>query len=403
MDNGPVMMALNKKMTFLGVNYKTAPVRVREALAFSERESAAFIESFKRAHPSAELLVINASNRTEFYLISNNARVESEPLLCQLRQWRSEAACPHSQCFLYRKEGLEAVRQLMRVTCGLEAAILGDELLQEKVKNALRISHRAFGLGEALDQCVNRALIASERSHRETNLGKGTAGFGSVITQIIREHEELFAPEDGTTNVAIVGAGEIAREVGRSLFRSKECQLTWLNRTRSKAERLRKDFGGTVCDITDLPRVITCVDIIITATSCTEPLIDGQVMTRAMREIGTVNRQMPLLIIDTGVPRNVVPQIPASVVSNDVLRDFQQKALEERQAALPAVETIIEQELNNWVQWVNNQPAQERVQDLYQSPYSYTNLPQNQTSDPSIKVFADHESRHSLTASPLDA
>jgi len=357
MDNGPVMMALNKKMTLLGVNYKTAPVRVREALAFSERESAAFIESFKRAHPSAELLVINASNRTEFYLISDNARVESEPLLCQLRQWRSEAA------------------------------ILGDELLQEKVKNALRISHRSSGLGEALDQCVNRALIASERSHRETNLGKGTAGFGSVITQVIREHEELFAPEDGTTNVAIVGAGEIAREIGRSLVRSKECQLTWLNRTRSNAERLRKDFGGTVCDITDLPRVITCVDIIITATSCTEPLIDGQAMTRAMREIGTVNRQMPLLIIDTGVPRNVVPQIPASVVSNDVLRDFQQKALEERQAALPAVENIIEQELNNWVQWVNNQPARERVQDLYQSPYSYSNLPQNQNSDPSMKVL----------------
>ena len=376
-----------RNLTLLGMNYKTAPVRVREVLAFSERASAAFIESFKRIHPSAELMVINASNRTEFYLISDHPSLESEPLLRQLRQWRSDAACPHSQCFLYRKEGLEAVRQIMRVTFGLDAAVLGDDSILEQVKMALRTSERASGLGETLEQCVKRALIAGERSHRETNLAKGKVSFGSLITHIIVEHEELFAPEDGSTNIAVVGAGEMAREVGRSMFRSKERQLTWLNRTRAKAESLQKEFVGTVCDLTELPRVITSVDIIITATSCTEPLIDAKLMMRAMREIGTVNRQMPLLIIDTGEPRNVVPQIPASVVSMNAIRHLQQKALAERQKALPAVENIIEQELCTWVQWLESQAIYHRINDMYQSPYFSVKQAQSKSHDPQLKVL----------------
>lgn len=353
-------MEESKDLHLLGVSFRTAPASVREALSFSQTEAAALLQAQSTEWPSVEALVLSTCNRSEFYLAASRESSVVEGWLAGMCRTRPQAPILRTDCFRYHLHGVEAVRHLFRVACGLDSAILGDVQILGQVKDAMSVAAEAHSLGRYLQRAASQAIRAGKRARSETTIGRGAASIGSALAGMLAERLPTVGMGQ-RPQLLILGAGEAARDIGRHVAKYRLWNLTFINRTDQRAIALAQDCGGHSRPWSALNATLLEADIVITATTASQPILQRTVLDEQV----SLRPHRPFLVIDAGLPRNVEPGSAATVIDIDAIRERQDAVLAQRHAAVPDVEQIVEAEVRAWEHWSASLPLEGLIKVLY--------------------------------------
>jgi len=352
-------MPETKEMYLLGVSFRTAPAAVREALSFSDAELRLLLQTARTEMPAREAVVLSTCNRTEFYLAAPPDVGAVNDWLARLRRMRPNAPILRDECHRYQAQGIDVIKHLSRVACGLDSAILGDSQILGQVRRSVAIASSSGSLGAYLQRAFVLALSTGKRARHETAIGTGAVGIGSAIADLLIGRVRLNA--DAPTKIFIMGAGETARNVAYHLAKRQLGRLFFANRTEVRAQEVANQYGGDVRSWAAIREAVIEADIVIAATSATQPLLSRDLLQHAKGE----RPQRPLLVIDAGIPRNVEPGAPVELIDIDGVREQQEKTLSVRHAAVPHVDRIIDEEVQTWSAWHSSRPIEQSIKQLY--------------------------------------
>ena len=339
----------------LGINHRTAPIALRERLAFSDEDrndlySRVDLSDLERQTGLAELTVLSTCNRVEVYAAARDPqrhfRDVPETLASLLTRHRSfEPAVRASHLYAYR-EG-EAVRHLSRVAAGLDSLVLGES----EILGQVRIAHEQARVrrvsGPVLEAVFQTAISTGRRARAETAIGRMPV---SVSSEAIRVAEGLvgsFAQQ----RVLIVGTGKMSRLGGRILRDKGVRHLSVISRTTRHAEDLAREWDAAPLGWHLLGDALVDADLVISSTGAPHPVITRELVEIALRR----RHGRPILFVDIAVPRDVeddVVGVPGvRVVNVDDLQAGVEEHLAERMRAIPRVERIVESGVSDFEEW----------------------------------------------------
>ncbi len=321
----------------IGLNHRTAPVEIREALLQTQdRADPAQEQLLQAAALCGEAMLLSTCNRVELY----GALPDDAAALVQIEALLIKTS-PQARQHLYRLEGEAALRHLFRVASSLDSMVVGEPQILGQVKAAYRAAASAGTVGAVLGAAVPRAFAVAKRVRSETAIGQSPASVASVAVDLARQ---IFGNLAGHP-VMLLGAGKMAELCARHLREAGATDFVIVNRTRSRAEELAAQFSGSAHDLAELEALLGRVAVVLCSTGAPEPLLRAELVNRAMK----ARRGRWLLLIDIAVPRDVDPQ--AGKLENvylydiDALSEVVAGNLGERQRAAAAAETIVQNEL----------------------------------------------------------
>lgn len=335
----------------LGLSYKNAPIEIREKVTFNEPESTDFILKLKELFSVEEAMLVSTCNRTEFYYSA--AKDLSDEIISLISSFKLIPGDELKRYFQFYSTK-EASNHLFYVALGLESQVLGDIQISNQVKKSYQQSADLNMAGPHLHRLMHTIFYANKRVVQETSLQDGTASVASVAVDLVQG----FIGNIESPRIALIGLGEIGQNVLENLD-SREATITLVNRTKSIAEKLSDGENILVRDLRDLESIIDQNDVIISAVATSSPLITTDQLGKKV---------LHKLFIDLSVPRSIsseVETVPGvSVYNVDQLTERTLKAREIRAKAIPSVEKIIEEELNNFLSWKNEMGVSPTIQKL---------------------------------------
>lgn len=356
-------------LTLLGVSFRTADAAVREALAFNRDEAAALLSRAAASVPELEALVLSTCNRTECYVVGEEAAAHVYQVI---RSIRPEARVLDVEVGRYRFHGEAAFRHLVRVACGLDSAILGDTQILGQLRGAIRIAEEAGTFGRYLSRATGAALRAGKQARRDTSIGKGAPGIGPAVAATLGQRRPPGTGAAG--DIVVVGAGDAARAVGRALVKSGQRNLVVCNRSPEGADRLVSELGaGAVTrPWTELGDALIQASAVVVATSAPGPVLRADLLAGRAGDA----RRVPLVVIDAGFPPQVDPGVAelhdVELVPLDAIRSGEDAVAAERRAAVPAVEQIVEGEVDAWRTWRAGLPLEMAIRALHEEAAALT-------------------------------
>lgn len=329
----------------LGLNYRRAPIDLRERLAFSGRDLDDSLMELKRYVPEGAIL--STCHRVELYAATSDAGEAFgalETFWKTAKRVRPEEFRP----YVYRLTDREAVRHLLTVSCGLDSAIVGEPQVLGQVRNALRRGLAAKSMGRVLSALFRQALVTGKRARTETGIGRNAASIGSAAVEMARQHFGDLS----SARVLLVGAGKMGELAAKSLVDSGAAEIAVVGRSPERAQRLAVRCGS-ITTLTQLEDGLHTCDIVITGTSAPHPVILKQMVERTMK----ARRGRPLLIVDIAVPRDVDPEVAGvpgvRLLNIDDLEQTVEANVQERLAETAGVERIIEDGLAQFGEWMD--------------------------------------------------
>jgi glutamyl-tRNA reductase len=342
----------------VGLNHTTAPVSLREQLslndcglrmALSDLAASRRIPNNGNGHPRLlESVVLSTCNRLEVYAVvagepkAGWRRVEQ--FLVDLQGLDLEELRRH----LYRLEGQAVVNHLMRVAAGLDSMILGEAQILGQVSVAQAEAQTAGSIGPVLSHLFDHAIHAGKRARTETEIGRHTTSISHAAAQLVRDRAGSLE----SVQALIVGAGEMAEIAAQALQDRGLRQMSFINRTHSRAESLASHFGGRALNWYYLPSALAMADVVISSTGAPHTVIHEKDVCPGLAE----RAGRPLLIVDIAVPRDVeesVGDLPGiELFDVDHLQTTVDANMAQREAAIPAVEAIIDQEASRFESWL---------------------------------------------------
>lgn len=328
----------------VGINHKTAPIEIRERFYLKAVERELLLSNLK-SHPSVvEALVISTCNRTEIYahMIDNDPdflrqeffKIKNLPLDVDLKD------------HFYAFADCDAVNHLLRVSCGLDSLILGEKQILGQIKEAAELSRKKGMFSKQFNILTNVAIRTGKKARTETSIDCG----GSSISwaAVVMAQEVLKTLQD--KSVLIVGAGKMGHLAVSHLKEKGASQIFVTNRTHESAIALAEEFGGTAVSFWDLKDILSKVDVCICSASAPHYVIDEDLI----QEVMEVRHGKQLVLIDISMPRNISPEISKfkniSLVTIDDLSKVVEDNVRRRQAAVEAVEKIIERKIYEYEQ-----------------------------------------------------
>jgi glutamyl-tRNA reductase len=287
------------KLLLAGVNHRTAPVQLREKLAYRMEEIPGALMEIQ-ARGAKEALILSTCNRVELTAaLDDDFRVETmiESLLSRRTGLTIDELLPH----VYRFENGEAIRHLFRVAASLDSMIVGEPQILGQLKQACTQARDSGAIGSFLDAVLTRAFNVAKRIRSETEIGQNAVSVSYAAVELARE---IF----GSLNkkrVLIVGAGKMSEGAARHLIRAGAAGIFITNRTAQRADEVARVFNGEVIPYEQFPQRLAEVDIVITSSAA-----QGFVVTRDMiRRAIEARKNQPMFLIDIAVPRNVEPAV----------------------------------------------------------------------------------------------
>jgi glutamyl-tRNA reductase len=350
----------------VGLNHRTAPLEVRERVAFDEREVHGVLSLARSENVLSEAILLSTCNRTEFYGLSNDngaAEMYIRGLIAKTKQVDLSA----HPGYAYTLTRLESVRHLLRVAAGLDSMVLGESQILGQVKRAHELSLESGACGLTLNRLLHSAVLVGRRVRNETALGAGAVSVASAAAELAGKiFEDLSA-----RSVLLIGVGEMGTLTARHMVERGVKKLTIANRTFSKAEELARDLSGTPLPLDRLESALTDADIAISSTGATAPIVTRGQMQSILGKRGG----KPIFIIDIAVPRDFEDSIGDldGVFLHDIddMNLLVDRNLVKRRAEIPRAETIVEQEIEAFMAWRASLSAtpiikrlRERVEEL---------------------------------------
>jgi glutamyl-tRNA reductase len=333
----------------LGASHKTAPLAMRERIALTEGGAEPLLRELTEHPAIGEAVVLSTCNRTELYLVVDNA-VEGESAALALLARRADMRPSELLDGMYSLRNCDAARHLYRVTGGLESMIVGEAEVQGQVKRAYEVALAARTTGPMTNKLFRAALATGKRVRTETKIARGRASVASVAVDAAREAVGDLAER----HVLIIGAGETAELTAQALHDHGVSTMFIANRRRERATVLAEKFGGETASFDALPGELARADIVISSTSSPHTLLEAEDL-----EVVVAERDgRPLLLLDLAVPRDIehdCAELPGvTVIDIDGLQAQVKRHISVRKTEARRAEGIIEEEIQSFAGWLGS-------------------------------------------------
>ncbi|AZV44610.1 glutamyl-tRNA reductase [Peribacillus asahii] len=332
----------------VGVNYKTAPVEIREKLSFNEAELAQAMEALKNKKSILENVIISTCNRTEIYVIGDQLHTSRYYVKEFLSEWFGIDKEEFSK-YLFFYEGDGAVEHLFQVTCGLNSMVLGETQILGQVRSSYMLAQEQQTIGTVSNHLFKQALTLAKKAHAETEINTNAVSVSYAAVELAKK---IFGSLKGK-NVLILGAGKMGELAIQNLHSNGADSVTVINRTFEKAVNLADRFNGTPKKLEELQCALVEADILITSTGAKDFVVTQEMMSA----VNKVRKGRPVFMVDIAVPRDLDPALAelenVFLYDIDDLEDIVQANLAERKLAAEKIELMVEAEIVEFNQWLN--------------------------------------------------
>jgi glutamyl-tRNA reductase len=332
----------------LGINHHSAPLDIREQVAFPAETLSQALFDLARLKSVREAAILSTCNRTEIYGVAEQPEAVIDWLAARHKLGR-ETLRP----FLYALSSREAVRHAFRVASGLDSMVLGEPQILGQMKDAARQAESAGSLGVHLHKLFQGAFAAAKEVRTSTAIGANTVSMAAAAVQLA---ERIFGAIEAQ-KVLFIGAGEMIELCATHFGARKPRLVTVANRTVERGRALAERFNGQAIRLDELSGVISQYDIIVSCTASPLPIIGLGLVERAIR----ARRHRPMFMVDLAVPRDIEPEIgqldDVFLYTVDDLAQVVASGVESRQAAVIQAEAIIDRQVENFLRWLESRDA----------------------------------------------
>jgi glutamyl-tRNA reductase len=334
-------------IVLVGISHKTAPVEIRERLAFGESSVCDALHEFVDRELISEGVIVSTCNRVE--LIATTPQRDSSAAISHIydflnRYHKCGSSLLNKHC--YHLAGTPAIKHIFRVTSSLDSMVVGEPQITGQVKEAFQKAQEANSVGHILTRLMNRAFNVAKRVRNETGIGSSAVSISYVAVELAKKVFETL----NHTTVMLIGAGEMAELAARHLLNYGASRILIVNRTFANAEKLAQELNGEPVDFEDFERRLPQVEIVICSTGAPDYILRPNHVRRALE----ARRNRPILMIDISVPRNIDPSIShldnSFVFDVDDLESIAQANRSERDREALRAEAIIEYESERFAQ-----------------------------------------------------
>lgn len=352
----------------LGLNHTTAPLSIREKVAFSPEQASQAVVSARSwlnnnndTRLAAEAAILSTCNRTEMYAVSNKDYPvdRAAQFLADFHKLPYADLRPH----LYTLPQDQAVRHAFRVASGLDSMVLGEPQILGQMKEAVRQADAAGGLGTYLHQLFQRTFAVAKEVRSNTEIGAHSV---SMAAAAVRLSQRIFDKID-EQHVLFIGAGEMIELCATHFAAQNPKSITIANRSLDRGEALAHRFSAKAIRLAELPTCLHQFDIVISCTASSLPIIGLGLVERAVKS----RKHRPIFMVDLAVPRDIESEVAqlndVFLYTVDDLASVVQSGIENRQAAVAQAEVIIENRVQSFMHWVDGRHVVPIIQDIQES------------------------------------
>lgn len=332
----------------IGLNYKSAPVEVREKVSLSRPQIEKLSEKIRQVQSFSGCTILSTCNRTEFYVNADSPFAAQENLInlmCEYSGLAPRTLAP----YLYIKFNKNAAEHLFTVAAGMDSMILGESQIQGQVQDAYEYALN-YGISDnILNTLFMNALTVGKRVRTETQIDRHTLSVSIAAVELAKEYF------NGLTDrtVLVLGAGETSELTSRYLISNGIQSIMVANRTFERAQWLAGEIGGKAVKMSELEEYLPVADLIISSTASPVPILEKEDLIKAQKD-----RQKPLLIIDIAVPRDIHPNVSElEYVKLYDIDDMERKTDENlvaRQQETVKAQEIVNEELEDFYFWLDS-------------------------------------------------
>jgi len=349
-------------VSILGINHKTAPISVRERVAFSPDTISSALAELKDEAQIDEVAIISTCNRME--IVYRSIQTPTENSLIEVDQpsavlkWLADYhdfPIDDIQPHCYQHDGERAITHLMSVACGLDSMVLGEPQILGQVKDAYGYASHAGTIGLYLNKLFQQTFTLAKQVRTDTQIGESAVSVAYAAVTLAKRIFDDFSK----TTALFIGAGETIELAARHLIRQGVVNLYVANRTVERAQTLVDEFNSEKVSVqahslTSLPEIIAKADIIISSTASPVPIIGKGLMEKAI----VARKHRSMFLVDLAVPRDVEPEVSSLndiyLYTVDDMQDVIQENLKLRQEAAREAEDIVSLHTQKFINWLNS-------------------------------------------------
>jgi len=334
----------------VGLNHKTAPVQIRERVAFAPDQLPDTLRNLAAQASIREAAILSTCNRTEMLCCVDTA--DSEIIIEWLRQHR-EFSANELNPYMYIHPEQSAVRHMLRVASGLDSLVLGEPQILGQLKNAYSTAKDAGTVGAQLSKLFEYTFSVAKQVRTDTAIGASPV---SVAFSAVSLSKQIFSDLSKHTAL-LIGAGETIELAARHLKESGIKRLIIANRTVTKAEALVKELEGYAITLGEIPAHLAEADIVISSTASQLPILGKGAVERAIK----IRKHQPILMVDIAVPRDIEEEVgeldDVYLYTVDDLQEIIDEGLRSRQEAALQAEEIIDTQVTHFMGWLRSLDA----------------------------------------------
>jgi glutamyl-tRNA reductase len=346
-------------MTLLsvGINYNTAPVSIRERLAFPTENLSSCLQELWQRKEINEAAILSTCNRTEFYcdLESKDQQILID-WIADSRKIKAEDFAP----YLYTHFDSQLIRHMFRVACGLDSMILGEPQILGQMKTAYQTACEAGTIGKHLGKLFQHTFATAKKVRTDTEIGSSPV---SIAFAAVRLAQQIFNKLSEQTAI-LIGAGETIELTARHLYQQQIGKIIIANRTFDKAHSLASQFNGYAIALPELPKHLAEADIVISSTASLLPILGKGLVESAIKK----RKHKPIFMVVLAVPRDIEPEVEQLndiyLYTVDDLQNTINENMDSRRQAAEQAEEIIETKAEHFLSWLRSQGAHATIRDF---------------------------------------
>jgi glutamyl-tRNA reductase len=348
-----------------GINHQTAPVEIREKIAFPAESLSTALRELAALPSVNEAAILSTCNRTEIYC-HTDAPAQVLAWLTHYHQLTHVDLQP----FIYSHAGMQTAQHAFRVASGLDSMVLGETQILGQFKDAVRAAEQAGTLGGLLHPLFQRTFSVAKQVRAQTEIGASSV---SMSAAAVRLAGNIFG-DLSKLNVLFIGAGEMIELAATHFAAKNPKRITIANRTHERGKLLAEKFRGHAITLSELPDHLAAHDIVITSTASTLPLLGKGLVERAIK----TRKHRPMFMVDLAVPRDIEPEVAelddVFLYTVDDLASVVQEGREARQGAVADAQQIIDTQVAEFMHWLETREMVPVIRQLRDHAESYRQI-----------------------------
>jgi len=345
------------QLAICGINHQTAPVHVRENIAFNDDVLAAALTSLCQQPNVIEAVIVSTCNRTEIYChLEEHNNTQIADWLHTVQQQTANTLDE----FLYYHTDEEATRHLLRVACGLDSMVLGEPQILGQIKTAYSNALNAKSIDKCLGRLFQHSFTVAKQVRTDTAIGNSPV---SVAFAAVSLAKQIFSDLSKSTAL-LIGAGETIELTARHLRDNNIGRIIIANRTVERAHALAEQINGYAISLSEMPGHLAEADIVISSTASQLPILGKGVVESALK----TRKRRPIFMVDIAVPRDIEPEVgeleDIYLYCVDDLHGIIEENLQSRRDAAQQAEEIIDSQVDHFNAWLRSQDAVPVIRSL---------------------------------------